>query len=156
LNGLVLSSGFLIEQELQSPRKVENDAMDASTAHLIEQLKGKHILIVEDHPSLTEIFSKILNLCGVGVSQAESGKAALQKVEAEPPDIILLDLGLPDMNGLDVALRVRRNKKAKSVPIIAVSATSDPRENCLRVGCNDFIVKPFAASELLARMSSLM
>src|SRR5919106_6266472 len=84
LNWLVLSSWFLIEQELQSPRKVENDGMDASTAHLIAQLKGKHILIVEDHPSLTEIFSKILNLCGVGVSQAESGKAALQKVEEEP------------------------------------------------------------------------
>jgi DNA-binding response OmpR family regulator len=141
---------------VQSPGKVQNDGMDASTAHLIAKLQGKHLLIVEDQPSLTEIFSKILDLCGVCVSQAESGKAALQKVEAEPPDIILLDLGLPDMNGLDVAMRVRRNKKAKSVPIIAVSATWDSRENCLRVGCNDFIVKPFAASELLARMSSLM
>jgi DNA-binding response OmpR family regulator len=130
--------------------------MDASTGHLVAKLNGKHILIVEDHPSLADIFRKILNLCGVRVSQAESGKAALQKCETEPPDIILLDLGLPDMNGLDVAMRVRQNTRAKSVPIIAVSASGDSRENCLRVGCNDFIVKPFAASELLARMSSLM
>ena len=58
--------------------------MDAPTPHLIATLKGKHILIVEDHPLLADIFRKILNLCGVGVSQAESGKAALQKVEEEP------------------------------------------------------------------------
>jgi DNA-binding response OmpR family regulator len=127
-----------------------------STADWIEKLKGRHILIVEDHPSLAEIFRKILDPCGVRISEAESGKTALKKVAVEPPDIILLDLGLPDMNGLDVAIRVRRNKKAKSVAIIAVTASSDLRDRCLRVGCNDFILKPFAASELLARMSSLV
>ena len=88
-----------------------------STADWIEKLKGRHILIVEDHPSLAEIFRKILGPYGVRISEAESGKTALKKVAVEPPDIILLDLGLPDMNGLDVAIRVRRNKKASPSPL---------------------------------------
>ena len=83
----------------------------------IEKLKGKHILVGEDYPPVAETFRKILNLCGSRISQADSAKAALEKVGEEYPDIMLLHLGLPDMDGLDVATRVRQSKKAKALPL---------------------------------------
>jgi two-component system, OmpR family, response regulator RpaA len=93
---------------------------------------------------------------GIRVSHAASGTKALDAIKQELPDFILLDLGLPDMSGLAVVTRVRRDEKTGSVPILAMSG--DPRREriCLRTGCNDFILKPFDISELLERISALL
>ena len=86
-------------------------------------------------------------------SHARSGNEALKQIEQQTPDIILLDLTLPDMTGLEVAGIIRQNKKTKSTPILAMSGYPSNKE-CLEAGCNDFIRKPFAAPDLLDRLAS--
>jgi DNA-binding response OmpR family regulator len=72
------------------------------------------------------------------------------------PDVILLDLDLPDMNGLDVIEFVRRNEKTSDIPILVMSGTSINHKRCLEIGCNDFIHKPFSLSTLFVRLSALI
>jgi CheY-like chemotaxis protein len=81
-----------------------------------KKLQGKRILVVEDHPSLSKILTLVLRRYG-HPSQAHSGKDALEQIEHKAPDLILLDLSLPDMNGLEIARLVRRNEKTSRIPI---------------------------------------
>jgi DNA-binding response OmpR family regulator len=122
----------------------------------VDTPKRKCILIVEDNPYLADIFGKLIEHQGIRASQAESGNDALIKMEQEPPDLVLLDLGLPDMNGLELATNVRRNEKTKSIPILVISATNEHKEDCLKKGCNDFFLKPFDFSKLFTRISDFL
>ena len=88
-------------------------------------------------------------------SQAHSGKDALEQIKHKAPDLILLDVGLPDKNGLEVARLVRRNEKTRRIPILAMSGNPMHEKECLEVDCNDFILKPFSISTLLVRLSAL-
>lgn len=91
-----------------------------------------------------------------GASRAPTGRDALEQIEQKAPDVILLDLSLPDMNGLDVVKFVRRNEKTSHIPILAMSGTPINYKRCLEVGCNDFIHKPFSLATLLVRLSALI
>jgi DNA-binding response OmpR family regulator len=119
-----------------------------------KKLQGKRILVVEDHPSLGEILIVILRRYGQA-SQAHSGKDALEQIKHKAPDLILLDLSLPDINGLEVARLVRRNEKTSRIPILAMSGKPMDKKESLEVNCNDFILKPFSISTLLVRLSAL-
>jgi CheY-like chemotaxis protein len=119
-----------------------------------KKLKDKHILVVEDHPFVGEILTELLTRYD-HPSRADSGKEALKQIKQKRPNIILLDLSLPDMNGLELVKLVRQNKRTKSIPILAMSATRMDRRKWLQAGCNDFILKPFSAPTLLARLSKL-
>lgn len=118
-------------------------------------LKGKHVLIVEDNPFLADVFTRIVTHWGIRVTTADSGDKALRTADRLNPDLILLDLGLPDIDGLEVATRLRRNYMTKSLPILVISGSFQARQKCLSNGCNDFLLKPFHASELLTRISRL-
>jgi DNA-binding response OmpR family regulator len=120
-----------------------------------EKLKGKRVLVVEDDPQLGEILKHLLTRYA-DASHASSGKEALKLIEQNPPDIILLDLTLPDISGLEVAQRVRRNKRTRSVRILATSATRVDKRRWSKSGCNDFILKPFTIPILLDRLSRLI
>src|SRR5262247_3747067 len=102
-----------------------------------KKLQGKRILVVEDEPLVSELLSDLLRRYG-HPSQANSGKDALKQIKHKAPDVILLDLRLPDMNGLDVARLVRRNEKTSRIPILAMSGIRMDKKNCLEMGCNDF------------------
>ena len=122
-----------------------------------KKLQAKRILVVEDHPSVSEILTDLLrSYCHA--SNADSGRDALEQIEHKAPDVILLDLSLPDMHGLEVARLVRRNEKTSRVPILAMSGSGSPmdKNKCLEMGCNDFILKPFSGSSLLVRLSALI
>jgi CheY-like chemotaxis protein len=119
-------------------------------------LKGKHVLIVEDDRDLGRVLARLVRHYGIRVTHAESGPKALRLLKRELPDLILLDLGLPDMPGLDVVIQVRRDEKTKSVPILAMSGNPTEERQCLRTGCNGFILKPFDVSQLLQRISQLL
>ena len=122
-----------------------------------EKLQGKRILVVEDHPSIRKILADLLkSYCHL--STADSGTDALEKVEHKAPDVILLDLNLPDMNGLEIARLVRQNEKTGRTPILAMSGSCSPIDKikCLEMGCNDFIQKPFSVPTLLVRLSALI
>lgn len=132
---------------------MDQNKTPSSTA--VESLKGKHVLIVEDNPFLADIFTRIVTQWGIRVSTAESGDKALRTADRLNPDLVLLDLCLPDIDGLEVASQLRRNRKTKSLPILAISGRFQAKQECLSNGCNDFLLKPFHAAELLTRLSSL-
>ena len=122
-----------------------------------KKLQGKRILVVEDHPSVSEILTDLLrSYCHA--SNADSGRDALEQIEHKAPDVILLDLNLPDMNGLEVVRLVRQNQKTSRTPILAMSGSCSTMDKikCLEMGCNDFIHKPFSVPTLLVRLSALI
>jgi DNA-binding response OmpR family regulator len=122
-----------------------------------KKLQDKRILVVEDHPSIRKILADLLtSYCHL--STADSGRDALEKIEHNAPDLILLDLNLRDMNGLEIARLVRQNEKTSRTPILAMSGSCSPMDKikCLEIGCNDFIHKPFSVRSLLVRLSGLI
>lgn len=110
-----------------------------------------HILLVDDEPSLVSVLQSVLKAAGYLVTVATDGNAAISRVLACDPDVILLDLGLPDMDG-KVVLRMIRQSSA--VPIIVVSARHQEAEKiaALDDGADDYVNKPFEIGELMARV----
>ncbi len=110
------------------------------------------ILLVEDDQSLANGLCKALRKEGFVTNHVATGKDALHVVDIEPPDIIVLDLGLPDMDGLDVLQSVRR--RGATVPVLILTARSsiDARVSGLDSGADDYLPKPFEIPELVARL----
>lgn len=113
------------------------------------------VLLVEDERSIAESVTATLEGAGFVVSHAGTGAAALASLETAPADVVLLDLGLPDMDGLDVARRIR---ESSGVPVIIVSARGDELDRVLglELGADDYVVKPFSQRELLARIRAVL
>jgi two-component system, OmpR family, KDP operon response regulator KdpE len=109
------------------------------------------ILVVDDEPNIIGTIAPLLRADGYDVSSAMTGRAALESVEREKPDLIVLDLGLPDMDGVDVCIRVRGSS---SVPILVLSArgAEGDKIRALDAGADDYVTKPFGTGELLARI----
>jgi two-component system KDP operon response regulator KdpE len=109
------------------------------------------ILVVDDEPQLLRALQVNLHAEGYAVLTALDGRAALQHAENSQPDVIVLDLGLPDINGVDVITRIRRTS---STPIIVLSARhgSVDKVRALDAGADDYVTKPFGLDELLARL----
>lgn len=109
------------------------------------------ILIIEDEKSICDFISKTLNSHEYRVSVANNGKDGLTMITSTLPDLVLLDLGLPDMDGLDV---IKKTREWSSLPIIVISARTQEKEKvaALDAGADDYITKPFGTFELLARI----
>jgi CheY-like chemotaxis protein len=120
-------------------------------------MSGK-ILIVEDSYDLREMLGRALTACGWKPMFAESGQKALDKLERETPDIILMDLHMPDMNGFELATILKNHPVYRSIPILAATAFPDhiTRRRCLAAGCDDFISKPFSFAALQASLMTLV
>ena len=112
---------------------------------------GAGILVVEDDRSMARVVVAALKARGYDVSAVTTGSAALHRVEYQSPSVVLLDLGLPDVDGIDVCRRLRR---WSTVPIIVITAEgSDERKvMALDEGADDYVTKPFSMPELLARV----
>jgi two-component system KDP operon response regulator KdpE len=110
------------------------------------------ILVVEDDPQIRRFLRTTLAAEGYRLHEAGSAAEALVQAEARPPDVILLDLGLPDVDGLQVIREIREWNR--NVPIIVVSVRGHERDKivALDAGADDFVSKPFATGELLARL----
>jgi two-component system KDP operon response regulator KdpE len=109
------------------------------------------ILIVDDEPNILATLAPLLRSRGYEVSTAMSGRGALEAVERESPDLIVLDLGLPDMDGVEVTQLVR---DGRATPIVAQSArgAEGDKVRALDAGADDYVTKPFGTEELLARV----
>ena len=119
---------------------------------------SQKILIVEDNADLTRILELHLRHLGYETLPARNGKQALDLASSEQPDLITLDISLPDMDGLEVARSIRQNTKTQDIPILAVTARFLPedRAQCIQGGCNDYISKPFTFSHLANRIENLL
>jgi len=109
------------------------------------------ILIVEDEKGIANFISAILKANDYKVIKADSGKEGISMTASYSPDLVLLDLGLPDMDGIDVLKNIR---EWTNIPVVVVSARGHEREKveALDLGADDYITKPFGTSELLARI----
>ena len=112
------------------------------------------ILIVDDEQDIVDLLSYNLEKEGFSIVKAYDGEAALGLVRSEKPDLMILDLMLPKMNGLDVCKAIRRNPETANLPIIMLTAKGDEIDKIigLEVGADDYITKPFSIKELIARV----
>jgi len=119
------------------------------------------VLVVEDTPEIVRLIQRSLLLEGHHVDIANDGKAALATVRDQPPDLILLDLMLPDINGIEICKRIRSMEDAAGLPptpilmLTALDAVTD-RVSGLEAGADDYLPKPFAITELIARVKALL
>ncbi|MGA8204721.1 MAG: response regulator [Woeseiaceae bacterium] len=110
------------------------------------------ILLVEDDQSLANGLCKALRSEGFVTNHVAEGKAALHVVDVDPPDIVVLDLGLPDIDGLEVLKAIRRRDPALPVLILTARSSVDARVSGLDGGADDYLPKPFETPELIARL----
>jgi two-component system alkaline phosphatase synthesis response regulator PhoP len=115
----------------------------------------KTVLVVDDEPRIVELARDYLEHAGFAVLTASDGPSALQAARIRKPDILVLDLGLPGMDGLDVARALRRES---SLPIIMLTARDDELDRVLglEIGADDYVTKPFSPRELVARIRAIL
>jgi two-component system phosphate regulon response regulator PhoB len=121
-------------------------------------MTGKLIILIEDEPDIQEIIAYNLKREGYQVGSALSGEDGLTIIEQKKPDLILLDLMLPGIDGLEVCRRLRNQTDTKDIPIIMVSAKGEESDVVLGLGlgADDYIAKPFSPKELIARVQAVL
>ncbi len=126
-----------------------------TTAARPDRQPGGHVLVVDDEPHIVELVRYNLVQEGFDVSIAYDGHDALEKARAHAPDLIILDLMLPYMDGLEVCRRLRR---ASSVPILMLTAKDGEQNRVLglELGADDYVTKPFSPRELVARVRAIL
>ncbi|MGB9754504.1 MAG: two-component system response regulator [Roseiflexus castenholzii] len=116
------------------------------------------ILIVEDDAAIRELLARRLNMAGYNTIFAEDGIRALLASVNEAPDLILMDMGLPILNGWQVTERIKKRPETRNIPIIALTAyaLSDDRYRALNIGCDDFEAKPIDFDRLIRKIEKLL
>lgn len=118
-------------------------------------MRKQHVLIVDDDPMIVKLVKTNLTAHNYVITVAVNGKEALKAVELESPDLILLDIRMPEMNGFEVCSRLR---EWSTVPIVMLTARGDEidRIKCLEMGADDYISKPFGVNEMVARVKAVL
>lgn len=114
----------------------------------------KKVLIVEDHADMRELLSWQIELMGFVPITAKHGKEGVEKALSEKPQLVLMDIMMPGMDGRETARALRANPETKDIPILAATALfrDSDLKSCLEAGCNGYIVKPFTFQELQAKL----
>ena len=114
------------------------------------------VLVVDDEPAVRDALRRALGLRGYEVELAEDGRSALEAVALRHPDVVVLDLGMPELDGLDVCRILRSRGDKTPVLILTARETVSDRVEGLEAGADDYLVKPFALEELVARIRALL
>lgn len=112
----------------------------------------KHILCIEDEPEMIDLIRLILSRRGFEVEGAAGGQEGLEKVRQRPPDLVLLDLMMPDMDGWEVYQQMKAGEKTRDIPVIVVTAKAQSIDKVLGLHIakvDDYIAKPFSPQDLL-------
>ncbi len=121
-------------------------------------MSAAKVVVIEDEPDILELIEYNLGREGFDVATAASGRSGLAAIEREKPDIVLLDLLLPGLDGLDVCRRLRAVESTRDLPVIMVTARGEESDVVLGlgVGADDYIHKPFSPRELIARVRAVL
>ncbi len=116
------------------------------------------ILLVEDNPATMEVMQQELEVLGYDVAIAKDGAEAVEMAGSELPDLIIMDMLMPKMDGSEATSRIRKNPKTQAIPILAATAKALPedRDKCLASGCDDYLAKPFSYRELHDAIEKLL
>ncbi len=116
------------------------------------------VLVVEDEPDIRDLLAFHLEREGFLVTRVSTGAEALRQLRATPPDLVILDLMLPEMDGLEVCRRLRADAGTAGLPVIMLTAKGDEVDRVvgLEIGADDYIVKPFSPKEMLARVRAVL
>ena len=116
------------------------------------------VLVAEDNQPTADLTQRMLELFGYRVTVARNGVEAVAKAIAELPDLIVMDINMPVMDGLQAASEIRKEPRTQSIPILAATAKAMPgdKEKCLASGCNDYIAKPYTHHQLIASVKQLL
>src|SRR6266481_1375109 len=116
------------------------------------------ILVVEDDPDIAELVERYLSKAGFSTDRVASGRDALDAIALKAPDLLVLDLMLPHLDGLEICRRVRAHDKTANIPIIMLTARAEESERIvgLELGADDYLAKPFSPNELVARVRALL
>lgn len=119
--------------------------------------KGR-ILVVDDDADFRAILNHFLTRAGYHVDQADGGLEGLKRFDERPPDLVLLDLSMPDIDGLEVCRRLRATEKGRSTPVLMLTVRSQLASvsEGLEAGVNDYVLKPFEPKDLLRRIESVL
>ena len=120
-------------------------------------MSGQHILIVDDEPNVGDVLGIYLRRENFSVAVARDGTAALEEIERKPPDLMILDLMLPRVDGLQIVRRLRDYEQS-DVPILILSAKTDEADRIvgLELGADDYVTKPFSPREVVTRVKALL
>jgi two-component system cell cycle response regulator DivK len=121
-------------------------------------VSGRRILVVEDNPDNMTLIVDVLTSLNYEVIQATDGQRGLEMVEAERPDLVLMDLSLPKMDGWTATRKLKAENDLKVIPIIALTAHAmvGDRERALEAGCDDYVSKPINIQELAAKLKKFL
>ncbi len=144
------------------PKPVEIDKLQTTVRNMLMQQnvlkRFFKVLIIDDDPAIRAVCREVLEKQGYSVQEASSGKSGLELLSKLPIDVVLLDVMLPDFDGFQITEKIRSNRKLADLPIIFISAKGQTKDKikALKLGGDDYMVKPFDALELGARVDSLI
>jgi CheY-like chemotaxis protein/anti-sigma regulatory factor (Ser/Thr protein kinase) len=150
--GPSLGSEFVV----RLPRVTDPDAGTAPAAARLEERRPRHVLIVDDHPDVREVLRLILEGWGHRVEEAETGERGLELIQRSHPEVVLVDIGLPDLDGCAVARAVRAARGGDAVVLIAITGygTAADRRRTREAGFDAHLTKPLDESELARILAS--
>lgn len=119
---------------------------------------GKKILVVDDEPSIARLVKMSLSVEGYDVKTATSGFEAMEELEQDKPDLMVLDIMMPGMNGYEVCMEVKKKSHTKGIKIVFLTARGNPgdAQQGFSIGGDDYIIKPFDPEELLEKIKGLI
>jgi CheY-like chemotaxis protein/anti-sigma regulatory factor (Ser/Thr protein kinase) len=122
-----------------------------------QSVQGAHVLLAEDNESMRGILKQLLEMAGARVTLAENGQVAIQRVEETRFDLVLMDMQMPVMGGLEATVKIRQMPPFRDLPIVAMTANAmlGDREMCLEAGMNDYLSKPILAKDLEEKLHQL-
>jgi two-component system, OmpR family, phosphate regulon response regulator PhoB len=158
LNGLIGADAACVE--LPEPRNfIKASSSDHNTGAEVQQVRmSARILVVDDEPDISALVAYHLARESYRVRTAADGPEALRSIETDTPDLVVLDLMLPGMSGLEVLSELRRRPETESLPVILLTARKEEEDRIagLRHGADDYLAKPFAPQELILRVGAVL
>lgn len=148
----------LPEWHLPEPETKAETSLPDAAAGTVLHVSGKKIMVVEDNRLNMLLASDYLKLNGFEVIEASDGEQALLMVSSERPDLILMDIQMPGIDGLEVTRRLKEDPSTRTISIIAMTALAmqGDEKMCLNAGCDDYIRKPVNLDEMIAKVEKLL